>query len=269
MKQFIIFILTLILAAQHGPGIGAGACMNGDCVNGTGTMIWESGDTYTGRWKDGTMNGTGTMTWKDGKRYRGSWENGLFHGWGTLNWPSGEWYEGNFSGGRMEGSGTMKWKNGDRYTGQWKNGTMNGTGTMRYARGAAVKGEWKDGKAVADKPAVVENAAMAGAWRIMCKCFPIVESPYDCTSMSFVFSADGGGTFVNRGNDGKVTGKIKWTLKGPVLTIVQFNEKKKPMGNPQTFTYNAGRKWYASKPGPYGPEQKIMSYCVLKKSGVK
>ncbi len=268
VKQIGILV-SLVIMAFAGAGLDARQCRSGDCINGVGTMTWDSGDTYTGQWKNGTMKGRGAMAWKNGKRYRGAWENGLFHGWGTLNWPSGEWYEGNFSGGKMDGTGTMKWKNGGRYTGQWKNGAMNGKGTMRYAGGTTIKGVWKDGKSVTEKPADAGNTAMDGAWRIMCKCFPGADSPYSCPSTSFIFKADSGGSFEDRGSGGRVTGTIKWTLKGTALTIAKFVEKKRPMGDPRTYTYNAARNWYASKPGPYGPQKKIMSYCVIKKAGVK
>ncbi|HNW29270.1 MAG TPA: hypothetical protein PKN50_12400 [Spirochaetota bacterium] len=269
MKRTCIGLSMALMMLLAGGGLRAQQCAEGNCVDGTGTMTWASGDTYTGQWKDGVMDGKGTMTWKDGRRYRGSWKNGLFDGWGALGWPSGEWYEGFFSGGKMDGTGTMRWKNGDRYTGQWKKGAMNGTGTMRYAGGKTVKGTWNNGRPVGEKPADAGNAAMAGAWRIMCKCFPGPESPYDCPSTSFVFRADGGGTFEERDNSGTVTGTIRWTLKGSALTIAQYTEKMHPRGGPRTFTYNAAGKWYVSKPAPYGPEQKIMSLCIIKKAGTR
>jgi hypothetical protein len=269
MKKTIMFILTLCMITFFRFNIRAQQCTSGNCANGTGTMSWNKGEQYTGQWINGTMDGSGTMTWKGGKKYTGGWKNGLFHGRGLLTWPTGETYDGNFSSGRMEGTGTMKWKNGDRYTGQWKNGQMNGRGNLHYANGTAIKGTWKEGRAVTVKPADAGTAALAGAWRIMCKCFPGAESPYNCPSTSFVFNTDGGGTFQDRGGSGTVTGTIKWTRKGPVLTIAQFVEKKRPLGAPRTFTYSAAKKWYAAKPGPHGPEQKIMSYCVIKKAGAR
>lgn len=134
--------------------------------------------------EDGVMDGKGTMTWKDGKEVPRIMEERPVRRLGALGWPSGEWYEGFFSGGKMDGTGTMRWKNGDRYTGQWKKGAMNGTGTMRYAGGKTVKGTWNNGRPVGEKPADAGNAAMAGAWRIMRKCFPGPESLHDCPSTS-------------------------------------------------------------------------------------
>ncbi len=252
-----------------GSGLRAQQCAEGDCVDGTGTMTWASGDTYTGQWNNGVMDGKGTMTWKDGKRYRGSWKNGLFEGWGALGWPSGEWYEGYFSGGKMEGAGTMQWKNGDRYKGQWKNGRMDGAGAMRFAGGRTVRGIWKEGRPVAGKPADPGNTAMAGAWRALCRCFPGTDAPYNCPSASFVFRGDGGGTFEEREGKRAVSGPIRWELKGSMLTIGRFTKNGKPHGAAQVFIYNAARKWYESRPAPYGPDKKVMSRCVIKKAGAR
>lgn len=269
MRRTCVGLSMALMMILAGGGLRAQRCAEGDCVDGAGTMTWPDGGAYTGQWKNGSMDGTGTMTWKDGKRYRGSWKNGLFHGWGALGWPSGEWYEGFFSGGKMDGTGTMRWKNGDRYSGQWKYGAMHGTGTMRYAGGRTVTGTWNNGRPLVEKPAGAGDTAMAGAWRIMCKCFPGPESPYNCPSTSFVFRADGGGTFEERRNSGAETGTIRWTLKGSALTITRYAGKKRAPGRPLTFTYNPAKKWYASKPALHGPEGKIMSYCVIKKVGTK
>lgn len=261
-----IALLTFIM--MTGTGLRAQQCVEGLCSDGTGTRVWSNGDRYSGQWRNGAMDGTGTMTWANGKRYSGSWKKGLFHGWGTLNWPSGEWYEGFFADGTMEGTGTMKWSNGDRYTGQWEKGLMNGRGTMRYAKGVIVKGEWKDGKAVKEKPGPPGNDAMAGSWRIMCKCLPAPEAAYNCPSTSYIFSPGGGGSFEDRSGGHKVSGTVAWTLKGAVLTITQFAGARS-VGNPKVFTYNPARRWYASRPAPQGPKRKIMTYCIIKKTGAK
>lgn len=40
-------------------------CVSGNCQNGFGTYIWESGDVKTGFWKDGYSNGLNFMFWND------------------------------------------------------------------------------------------------------------------------------------------------------------------------------------------------------------
>ena len=55
-------------------------CKEGNCTNGTGTMIWPNGDQYVGEWKDSKTHGVGTMTWSNGTKYVGDWKNGIATG---------------------------------------------------------------------------------------------------------------------------------------------------------------------------------------------
>ena len=51
-------------------------CIEGDCQNGQGNMIFSYGAKYVGEWKDGKCNGQGTMTYSDGDIYVGEWKDG-------------------------------------------------------------------------------------------------------------------------------------------------------------------------------------------------
>jgi len=73
-------------------------CMEGNCTNGTGTMIWPNGDQYVGEWKNSKTHGVGTLTWSNGTKYVGEWKYGKQHGQGKLT-TANRFYEG-------------KWKNG-------------------------------------------------------------------------------------------------------------------------------------------------------------
>ena len=59
-------------------------CKEGNCSNGTGTMIWPNGDQYVGEWKDSKTHGLGTMKWSNGTKWVGNWKNGKQDGIGTL-----------------------------------------------------------------------------------------------------------------------------------------------------------------------------------------
>ena len=48
--------------------------------DGTGTMTWPDGRTYTGHFLDGNMDGAGKMTYPDGKIEEGTWMQGKFMG---------------------------------------------------------------------------------------------------------------------------------------------------------------------------------------------
>lgn len=51
-------------------------CIEGDCVNGTGTFVYPSGNKYLGQWKKGKFHGDGMAIGVDGKVVEGKFVNG-------------------------------------------------------------------------------------------------------------------------------------------------------------------------------------------------
>lgn len=107
--------------------LAAGACATktqclGDCVNGRGTLILESGEQYVGEFKNGLRHGYGTLTLPSGAHYSGEWQYGVRHGRGTFVWPNGDKYVGEWKNDRQNGEGTLFYKNGDRESGRWAEG---------------------------------------------------------------------------------------------------------------------------------------------------
>jgi hypothetical protein len=51
-------------------------CISGNCVDGSGTYIWETGQKYKGQWKTGKKNGKGTLFYENGTIYhKGLWKD--------------------------------------------------------------------------------------------------------------------------------------------------------------------------------------------------
>ncbi len=96
-------------------------CTSGDCENGFGTYVWESGNTYTGNFRNGKRDGKGTFTWTDGTVYNGDWVQGI-----------------------KTGSGTNKYADGTLYIGEFDNNTMTGKGVYTLANGNSMRGIFKD-----------------------------------------------------------------------------------------------------------------------------
>jgi hypothetical protein len=124
-----ILIISLMLFANLGFSQQKG-CVSGDCDNGYGTWVFDSGEKYVG-----------------------NWVNQLRKGFGTNYWVNGDWYRGDWVDDKKSGEGTYMYKNGNKYVGHWENDLKNGEGTMYYTDGKVEKGYWVDGNFQgSDKP---------------------------------------------------------------------------------------------------------------------
>ena len=148
------------------------SCVSGDCNNGYGVWIYDSGDKYSGYFKDGYRSGQGTYLYSDGEKYFGNFENHKRNGYGTYYWTDGSNYYGTWKDGSQDGTGTLAKVDGTKQSGKWEKGSFigessqsnsslassskcifgtceNGFGIFTWAEGdwAGDKyvGEWKDG----------------------------------------------------------------------------------------------------------------------------
>ena len=133
MKHLVqISVISALLLTITGCGTTyelAHQCIEGDCINGEGTLTWAGGDQYIGEFKDGKQHGQGTYTWSD-QQYVGEWKDDDKHGQGTLTWADGDQYVGDFVNGKRTGQGTYTDVNGNQYIGEWKDGMKHGQGTF-------------------------------------------------------------------------------------------------------------------------------------------
>lgn len=107
-------------------------CLEGNCVNGSGTFLWENGSKYTGEFKNGAMHGNGTFYF------------------GGKSISPGSKYTGEFRNGFIHGSGTWTWTNGDKYIGECKYNKMHGKGIYYYSDGTIREGTWINDKYVTE-----------------------------------------------------------------------------------------------------------------------
>jgi hypothetical protein len=82
--------------------------------HGNGMMTWNNGDQqYIGQWSYGKMNGKGTMLWNTGTSYTGNWRNNKRHGNGSLIYPDGKVVEGKWDRDNPIGKFIVSWPNAD------------------------------------------------------------------------------------------------------------------------------------------------------------
>jgi hypothetical protein len=166
MKHFVLTSMLILLSFSS---LFAGdECLEGDCQNGQGTMLYATGHKFSGTFKDGDRHGEGvlilpggrklvgvwefneirrgTYTFADGTVYEGQWQFRERSGKGTLTYADGRRYEGDFSDGQRHGTGMMTWPDGRRYSGDFQHGERTGKGTMTYPDGRRYVGEFRDGE---------------------------------------------------------------------------------------------------------------------------
>jgi len=83
---FLIPVLVILIFYLANPFHNE--CIQGNCYNGSGIYIFDSGMKYEGEWKNGKRDGQGTLTSPDGSVYKGGWKNNRMHGQGVKIYSS-------------------------------------------------------------------------------------------------------------------------------------------------------------------------------------
>ncbi|MBQ8194702.1 MAG: ribosomal protein L7/L12 [Oscillospiraceae bacterium] len=122
-----------------------GEQLNGQ-PHGMGTMVYPSGNTYTGEWKNGVRNGNGEYVFAStGEKYVGEFADGEYCGKGKYYYQAGAVYEGQFMNSERCGMGIITYKDGSRYEGSWVADKRTGYGKMFYTDGRVYRGMFLNG----------------------------------------------------------------------------------------------------------------------------
>ncbi|WP_246057473.1 hypothetical protein [Leptospira gomenensis] len=71
-------------------------CKSGNCNNGNGIFVYDSGEVYSGSFKNEQRHGFGSIQYKDGDRFSGGFRFDKKYGPGTYRFSSGAIFSGRF-----------------------------------------------------------------------------------------------------------------------------------------------------------------------------
>jgi len=74
-KGKIVRETEIVIVGGHMPNVEG--CSSGDCLNGSGVMIYPSKNKYSGQFKNGQRHGTGTFTFASGNSFVGKFHQDL------------------------------------------------------------------------------------------------------------------------------------------------------------------------------------------------
>ena len=174
MKHFNLLIFICFLSfLSLGSADAVARCVKGNCYDGYGTFIYDSGNEYTGTFKNGSRDGQGIFIFTNGEKYIGEYKNGQRWGTGTYFFDNGMKYEGEYVNDERNGFGIFTLPNGARYEGEYKDGLKHGTGKFIFPDGRAVNGTWKYGAFVDPSSAPVGNTGfLAQTYSLTINTFP-------------------------------------------------------------------------------------------------
>ncbi|MBI5540792.1 MAG: hypothetical protein HY951_12080 [Bacteroidia bacterium] len=150
MKDLIL-VLMLVVFTISGFSQSKTGCQSGNCENGKGVYIFNTGDKYEGEFVNSHLNGFGKYT--------------------DVN---GNVYTGDFKDDKFSGKGMFVRSDGTKYIGEFLNGKRSGLGTQWYSQTYKEKGKWENDR-------FIENAEFED--------FVISESYDFCTEFNKILSA--------------------------------------------------------------------------------
>lgn len=125
-------------------------CISGDCVNGTGTMIYAIGLKYVGEFKDGLRDGMGSLDFPNGDNYTGAFKQDKRSGQGKYSWASGDFYAGDFKNSQLSGNGVYTFQSGGVYDGSFIEDGNKGKGSFLPGDSKSLNCELESKKVLCD-----------------------------------------------------------------------------------------------------------------------
>jgi hypothetical protein len=239
-------------------------CVAGNCQNGKGKFIYQSGAIYIGEFVDGEIHGIGACYYSDGSKYQGEWVHRYPEGRGTKIFPdgfkwTGRWKKGQpiddkglvienirpgkelaaedtdiqsgcVNGDCQNGTGAFAYADGSRYEGQFRNGKPNGRGTFEDVDGQKYVGGFRNGLKHGNGVLLQSDGAkVEGRWEEGSYAGKpaVASAPSGCIQGD---CQNGRGTFIYKEDGSKYVGAFK-SGKPHGQGVVEYTNGEKYSGN--------------------------------------
>jgi len=168
LDQACVKTKQAVLQPDATPVEFTGKCQEGDCQDGSGTLLLDGGGQYVGGFVQGRFNDQGTITLANKMSFKGIFRFGRYGGGevvaadgkkgtcllgsdcltgsGQIKFEDKTVYEGKFRMGLLEGYGFITTPEGKTYKGIYVKNKLEGNGTIISSSGSNVTGIFKDGK---------------------------------------------------------------------------------------------------------------------------
>jgi len=176
IKKYAEQNLAKLMKINYYPLSKFSKCINGECINGRGTMILRDKTKYTGEFQRGLMHGNGKITFPDKSGYKGSWSNDKMHGEGVITYPDGAVYTGRVSKNIRHGHGYMVFPGGMKFTGEFRNDMRHGPGKRVFPDGTTYEGMWRNGRIRGKETVFIPHYAKTETTALVKKSFPDTAS---------------------------------------------------------------------------------------------
>ena len=160
LKSLAVMLFALLSINEAGA-----QCQSGNCINGKGTYLFESGATYTGEFVGGKMQGQGTLRFTNGNVFIGTFKQQYREGFGKMKYANGDFFEGTYAKSKPV-KGKMSYVNKHIYDGEWLDDVPNGHGTYTFPTGEVYVGNMLHAKFEGQGRMTFPNKSYYdGAWK--------------------------------------------------------------------------------------------------------
>ena len=226
IKKYVEVNLAKLMKISYYPLSRFARCINGDCINGRGTLILPDKTEYTGEFQRGWMHGNGKIIFPDKSGYKGSWSNDKMHGEGMITYPDGAVYTGKVSKDVRHGHGYMVFPGGMKFTGEFRNDMRHGPGKRVFSDGTTYEGLWRKGRIYGKETVFLPHYTKTDTTTLVKKSFPDGTSYIDAFKDRLPARQLNAELRIEKGNTLYFTGSYEYAIiyYGKVLELFPNNK---------------------------------------------